>query len=157
MGRNSRLMELDDDHIPVSPPSLKSKLKDSLCFSCCFRRHHHGHRQVLDSPTGQPAPPLPSDDKPTLLWLKTRKAHDLKDDIKDRCMMVFGRAGNGINRHHRRHSSAEFRYDPLSYSLNFEDGFDEDDEYPLRNFSARLPPSQPVKAVPAVREITAVS
>ncbi|KAL3532238.1 hypothetical protein ACH5RR_005759 [Cinchona calisaya] len=157
-------MELDDNHmIPVSPSSLKTKLKNSLCFYCCFRgdhHHHHSHRQVLDSP---PPLPLPADDKPALLWTKTRMAHDLKDDIKDKCMTIFGRGcGNGSRGggggKHKRHSSAEFRYDPLSYSLNFEDGFGagDDEEYPLRNFSARLPPSPPVvKGLPTVREITA--
>lgn len=152
-------MELGDDdkYIPVSPPSFKTKLKHSFCFYCCLRRRHngrHSHRQVLDSPPGPPPPP--SDDRPTLLWLKTRAPHDLKDDIKDKCMTIFGRGGNG-SRRQRRHPSAEFRYDPLSYSLNFEDGFDDGDEYPLRNFSARLPPSQPAHATPTVREITAIS
>lgn len=88
-------------------------------------------------------------------------SRDFKDDIKDKCMTVFSRIGNGsITGKHRKHYSAEFRYDPLSYSLNFEDGFDADDEAPLRSFSSRLPPSPPpppVKSLPPIREIAAVS
>ncbi|CAI9100950.1 OLC1v1038141C2 [Oldenlandia corymbosa var. corymbosa] len=149
---------MDDDNAPPSPPSLKSKIKNSLCFSCCFRRRHHSdHRQV---------PCSPSDEKPNLIWVKTNAPHDLKDEIKDKCLAILGRIGNngsggGGGGRHKRHSSTEFRYDPLSYALNFEDGFDyDDDEYPLRNFSARLPPppsSLPVDqpAVP-LRGITAV-
>lgn len=138
---------MDEDSAPTSPSSLKTKLKNSLCFSCCFRRlpNRQTHRQVPDSPSSPP----PSDEKPALLWLKTRAPQDLKDEIKDKCLTIFGRNGR-----HKRHASAEFRYDPLSYSLNFEDGFDDDDEYPLRNFSARLPPPQPVRSAP-LREITA--
>ncbi|CAN4103617.1 unnamed protein product [Withania somnifera] len=100
----------------TSPPSLKQKLKNSLCFTCCLPHHHH-HR----SPP--PPPPLSSSDEN--LWMKP--------DIKDKCHTIFNFNGNGNRR--KRYSSAEFRYDPLSYSLNFED------EAPLKNFSSRLPPS----------------
>lgn len=149
-------LELEDDHFPISPPSFKAKLRNSLCFSCCFRR------QVLDShtPSSLSAATVTSDDKPTVVWLKKKVSagQDFKDEIKDKCMTVFNRIGNGNSTKLKRHSSAEFRYDPLSYSLNFEDGFDGDDEAPLRNFSSRLPPSPPVKAMtPAIRGITAVS
>lgn len=152
-------LEIDDDNSAMSsPPSFKTKLKHSLLFSCCFRRHR---RQVLDSPPPPSTVTASSDDKPTVIWLKKKVAsHDFKDEIKDKCITVFSRIGNASSGKHKRHSSAEFRYDPLSYSLNFEDGFDCDDEAPLRNFSSRLPPSPPpphVKIMPPIREIAAVS
>ncbi|KAF3453026.1 hypothetical protein FNV43_RR03459 [Rhamnella rubrinervis] len=54
-----------------------------------------------------------------------------------------------MGRHSRRHST-DFGYDPLSYSLNFDRGDDENylDESPLRSFSARLPHSPPVSTPP---------
>ncbi|KAK3437137.1 hypothetical protein EUGRSUZ_C01701 [Eucalyptus grandis] len=38
-------------------------------------------------------------------------------------------------------ASSEFGYDPMSYALNFEDdrSRESDEEFPARNFSARLP------------------
>ncbi|XP_037419223.1 uncharacterized protein LOC119284015 [Triticum dicoccoides] len=47
-------------------------------------------------------------------------------------------------------AAGEFRYDPLSYALNFDDGAEaEDATYMYRNFSSRLPPL-PVPASRAV-------
>ena len=58
----------------------------------------------------------------------------------------------------REATTGEFRYDPLSYALNFDEGSDENgDEAETsrrRNFSSRLPPS-PKPA--AARRLTAVS
>ncbi|KAL7134585.1 hypothetical protein ABFS83_11G036800 [Erythranthe nasuta] len=123
---------------PASPPSLKSKLKRSLCFSCCFRRRNRRHL-ILHSPPPSP----PSDDNPALIWVGTAGPHDHSlSEIKEKCRTMLGISGVK----HKRHSSVEFRYDPLSYALNFEDGFDFDDEAPLKNFSARLPRSPTVPA-----------
>lgn len=133
-------MKMEDDANPPSPPSLKHKLKQSLCFSCCFRRRHgQGHHLPLHH-----SPPSPSDNNPTVIWFKTKGPHDHSLlEIKEKCRTMLGFSGVK----HKRHSSAEFRYDPLSYALNFEDGFDyDDDEAPLKNFSARLPPSPPLTA-----------
>ncbi|KAL2458007.1 hypothetical protein Adt_46117 [Abeliophyllum distichum] len=138
---------MDDD--TVYSPSLKNKLKQSLCFSCCFRRcRHHSHHHPLNS---LPPPCFVSDDKPTVIWIKTKVPHDQTlSDIKVKCRNMLGFSGTK----HKRYSSAEFRYDPLSYALNFEDGCDDDgNEVPLRNFTARLPASPPVKP----RQIPAVS
>jgi hypothetical protein len=54
----------------------------------------------------------------------------------------------GKNR--KRHCSEEFRYDPESYSLNFEDDVHKEDELPLKS---RLPatPERLVAAPPPVR------
>ncbi|MCD9644831.1 hypothetical protein HAX54_033280 [Datura stramonium] len=145
-------MEDDEFTIPTSPPSLKQKLKNSLCFSCCFPHHHH-HRNNTTTTTQlhsleyhhtPPPPQLPSsssDENPSLIWIKP--------DIKDKCRTIFNFIGNGNGNgnRHKRHSSAEFRYDPLSYSLNFED------EAPLTNFSSRLPPSPPPPPPPAVKTL----
>ena len=121
---------MEDSH-SSSPSSLKDKLKSSLCLSCCFRANH---RQILDS-----------DDKSvkssSCLWLKSR-AHDHLPEIRDKLVSQF---------RGRRHSS-QFRYDPLSYSLNFDQGVDEDhiDQIQFRNFAARLPPTPPRTAEPVV-------
>lgn len=124
----------DDGTIPASPPSIKTKIKQSLCFSCCFRRLHHLR---LHSPQS------PSDDNPALIWVRTEGPRDHSlSEIKEKCRSMLGLPAGK----HKRHSSVEFRYDPLSYALNFEDGFDCDDEAPLKNFAARLPPSPPVPA-----------
>uniref|UniRef100_A0A6N2KIS7 Uncharacterized protein n=1 Tax=Salix viminalis TaxID=40686 RepID=A0A6N2KIS7_SALVM len=58
----------------------------------------------------------------------------------------------GKNR--KRHCSEDFRYDPASYSLNFEDDVHKEDELPLYyNFKARLPatPERLVAVPPPVR------
>ncbi|XP_044958438.1 uncharacterized protein LOC123409647 [Hordeum vulgare subsp. vulgare] len=57
--------------------------------------------------------------------------------------------GVGKSRWRRRVAAAgEFRYDPLSYALNFDDGPSDDSDadaddaaFRHRNFSSRLPPS----------------
>ncbi|KAG8367518.1 hypothetical protein BUALT_Bualt16G0080200 [Buddleja alternifolia] len=112
--------------------SLKHKLKQSLCFSCCFPRRYH-------------SPPLSaSDDNPPLIWVKPHHHDHSLSEIKEKCRSMLGISAT---KHHKRHSSTtDFRYDPLSYALNFEDAFEFDDEAPLKNFSARLPPSPPVTA-----------
>ncbi|KAG5593995.1 hypothetical protein H5410_035227 [Solanum commersonii] len=136
-------MEDDEFTIPTSPPSLKQKLKNSLCFSFCFTHRNTTTTTAtqlysLDYHPPPPRPPSSSDENPSLIWIKP--------DIKDKCRTIFNfiSNGNGNGNRHKRHSSAEFRYDPLSYSLNFED------EAPLTNFSSRLPqspspPPPPVK------------
>ncbi|KAF8407198.1 hypothetical protein HHK36_006325 [Tetracentron sinense] len=111
------------------PSSLKNKIKSSLCFSWCFRRGRH---ETLES----------SEEKPRLIrasssWIRSR-AHELPE-IKEKCRNMISRFGK------TRRNSSDFKYDPLSYSLNFDEGFDENkvDEFPLRNFSTRLPSSPP--------------
>ncbi|KAH0707010.1 hypothetical protein KY289_012086 [Solanum tuberosum] len=139
--------ENDDFSVPTSPPSLKQKLKNSLCFSCCFP-----HRR----PPPPPPPPSSSDENPALIWVNNEEPSNLPK-LKDKVLNVLNFVGTGSNRH-KRHASTEFRYDPMSYSLNFEDGFDDDNAEiaPLRNFSSRLPPSPPVISMP-VREVAAAS
>ena len=50
----------------------------------------------------------------------------------------------------RRRVTGEFRYDPLSYAVNFDDSAEgEDEAFRYRNFSSRLP-SSPLPASRAV-------
>lgn len=52
----------------------------------------------------------------------------------EKCRSFISRIGR-----HRRHASAEFTYDPLSYSLNFNhDDVDDDDSHAMTSFSARF-------------------
>ncbi|XP_057722980.1 uncharacterized protein LOC130936836 [Arachis stenosperma] len=56
---------------------------------------------------------------------------------------------NNNNHHHHGHrqtQSADFSYDASSYALNFEN--EDSGEFPLRNFSARLPVSPRIPSVP---------
>jgi hypothetical protein len=78
----------------------------------------------------------------------------LRDKLRTTVCCCFG-AGGGAERarwQRRRRSGAataggEFRYDPLSYALNFDEGEDDDAyadpaaAFRYRNFNARLPPS----------------
>ncbi|XP_038890730.1 homeobox protein MOX-2 [Benincasa hispida] len=136
-----------------SPSSLKEMLKSSLCLSCCLRKHrnghhhhhhhHHHHRRMSISSDGDSPGPLMRCSS-----AKDKSRSRESPEIKDRRPHFISRLG----RHGRRHSaSADFRYDALSYALNFDEGYDEghvDDDFPLRNFSSRLPAS-PRKSSPS--------
>ncbi|KAM3321419.1 hypothetical protein P3S67_008621 [Capsicum chacoense] len=123
--------EHDDFSIANSPPSsLKQTLRNSICFSCCFP-----HRRPPPPPPQQPPS---SDQNPALIWVNSEES-----SLKNKVLGIFSFS----NRHKRHSSTDQFRYDPLSYSLNFEDGFDDDEQEaaPLRNFSSRLPNSPPAR------------
>ncbi|KAF8034926.1 hypothetical protein BT93_C1065 [Corymbia citriodora subsp. variegata] len=64
---------------------------------------------------------------------------------QDRCRSLIARIGRCRWRpgHAAAAASSEFGYDPMSYALNFEDdrSRESDEEFPARNFSARLPVS----------------
>ncbi|CAM0909204.1 unnamed protein product [Alopecurus aequalis] len=55
-------------------------------------------------------------------------------------------------------ATGEFRYDPLSYALNFDEGSDDNGDeaeaFRYRNFSSRLPPSP---APTAARRLTTIA
>lgn len=107
-------------------PSVKSnKLKSSIC---CFRLHDD--HDILQSNDGK----KPQTPRSPYAWLKST-AQEL--EIKDMCLGLIGRKGKNQKRHH----SADFRYDPTSYSLNFENDNNKEDELPLNNFTSRLPSS----------------
>ncbi|KAI4969602.1 uncharacterized protein LOC123407868 [Hordeum vulgare subsp. vulgare] len=98
---------------PNSPPSLRHKLRTTVCG--CF---------------GSPASPGSGGERP--------------------------QSGGRARWRRRVAATGEFRYDPLSYALNFDDGGSDDGDadaedaaFRHRNFSSRLPPS-PVPASRAV-------
>ena len=113
-----------DSNKQHSSLSLKNKL-NILCASCCSfsDSEEDDVKKVLEH----------SNNRHTLSSLiKSELPH-----IKELCATIFS-AKNGKN---HRSNSVEFKYDPLSYALNFEDDDSHLDEYPLRNFSSRLPTS----------------
>ncbi|OIT38606.1 hypothetical protein A4A49_00936 [Nicotiana attenuata] len=80
---------------------------------------------------------------PNQSWIRSKNHHEhFPDQIKGKCKNIMNRFGR-----HRRHSSADFSYDQLSYAKNFEDSnetsFDDTEDFPPRNFTARLPSSPP--------------
>lgn len=132
-------------HSECGSPSLRSKIKSSIC---CFRtpRDRLGHYD--DRQSRSPRSPY--------TWLKCQ-SHEL--EIKDKCRSLISRINGARNR--KYHNSSDFRYDPLSYALNFEDDSNRDYDSPI-SFSARLPVSPDrstdvpmVNAMP--REIVAFS
>ncbi|KAF9618266.1 hypothetical protein IFM89_000901 [Coptis chinensis] len=91
---------------------------------------------------------LEPDENPRLIrasssWLRSR-AHELPE-LKEKCKSLFVRIRKG--RRHTSPGSGDYKYDPLSYALNFDQGSgefpDDDDDFPVRNFSSRLPASPP--------------
>lgn len=113
-------------------PNLKHKLRSSLC--CCF-------------------PSVNEYEKPTLPHSTSTSSslHELPL-FKDKCRNLLSRFGRG-----KRRCSGDFKYDPLSYALNFDEGplefgDEEGDESGFsRNFSARLPASPPLESASVVK------
>jgi hypothetical protein len=118
-----------------SPASLKAKLKSSLCcFSSSEMIHQH---QTLDQDHDQEGNNSrklqPQTPRSPYAWLKST-THDLEIMYKYRGLI------GKIGKNRKRHCSEDFRYDPRSYSLNFEDDLNREDELPLNhNFRARFP------------------
>lgn len=121
--------------------SLKQKLRSSICFSCCFNVHG-GSGQDGGGGGGDDC-----EDRPIPIAR-------LLPELGERWRDVVARIGS-----RRRRLAGEFRYDPLSYSLNFDEGAAADDDdgplagdgFQVRNFSSRLPPSPPLTAAaPAI-------
>ncbi|KAM2747576.1 hypothetical protein EV2_026715 [Malus domestica] len=176
---------MENHHEPCSPNSLKKKLRSSLCIIPCFptpKAHHHG---------ALTAPPTPHEaDNVSLVQTSSsspnprssRSRHHQHPqhhynhhhhinhyefaELKDKCRNWIGRMhgrGNGHGRAGRRHHSADFKYDALSYALNFDHEESNLEDDPLLGFSSRLPHSPPrtsqdsVASPPASKEITAYS
>ena len=106
-------MEPDGDSPAESSSNRRIKICDCLCFCFCFRG------LVL---TG------------SLSRLRST-ARELPV-FKKRCKNLIAR----LRKRHR--NSVDFRYDPLSYALNFDDGENADAQM-MSSFSARLPASPP--------------
>ncbi|XP_039033427.1 uncharacterized protein LOC120169321 [Hibiscus syriacus] len=138
------------------PISLKQKLKSSLRLLWLRRRrrHHHHHQlSTVSASTNIPLSqfsPSPKDNNHESPRQSCSSTACLKSpELKDKYRNLVNRIGNNHLRNHSfghtRRSSADFRYDPSSYALNFDEGRDDSqyDEFTYRNFSARLPPSPP--------------
>ncbi|XP_038701158.1 uncharacterized protein LOC119997979 [Tripterygium wilfordii] len=97
-----------------SPSSLKDKLKSSIY---CFRVNPH---ELLEN-----------DEDRQQTTGRTLQSGDQELDIRDRLRGLI----NGW-KNKRRFNSSDFRYDPTSYALNFEDE-SRVDELPSANFSSR--------------------
>ncbi|XP_062079723.1 uncharacterized protein LOC133784363 [Humulus lupulus] len=144
-------------HHSHSPTSISQKLHSSISnMSCCFgpnkhhnhHHHHHHHHQAI-SPIHVSKSRLLG--RSSSAWMKSRShVHDHDDyvhgghlpELKGKCRNLISRISRGC---HRRHHSADFHYDALSYSRNFDDDEtdDTDDAFPFRSFSSRLPQSPP--------------
>ena len=127
-----------------SPAPLKAKLKSYLC---CFSNSEmiHQHR-MLDQEGNTSRKMQPQTPRSPCAWLKST-THDL--EIMDKCREFTGKIGKNW----KRHCSEDFRYDPRSYSLNFENDLNREDELALNhNFRARFPATpERLEVVPPVR------
>ncbi|PKA50700.1 hypothetical protein AXF42_Ash021229 [Apostasia shenzhenica] len=122
---------------PSAPLPVITRQTSPNCFASCFG----GGAGDGNSP----ASPFRS---PTS-WFRS-KANELPE-IRGKCRSFISHIGR------RRHHSADFRYDPLSYALNFDDGASDDspassaDDLRHRGFSARLPASPPSSRIPPIQ------
>ncbi|XP_021809091.1 basic-leucine zipper transcription factor A [Prunus avium] len=178
------MMEPLNEHEPCSPSSLKQKLRSSLCIIPCFPKTTPHHHSIT-------APTTPHAHSANVSLVrnssfssssKSRSSHHHHHhhhnhhphhhghhnshyefaELKDKCKSLIGRMGRSHTA--RRHSaSADFKYDALSYALNFDHEEANIEDYPFRSFSARLPPSPPrtsqdsAASPSASKEITACS
>ncbi|KAK8515530.1 hypothetical protein V6N13_139493 [Hibiscus sabdariffa] len=133
---------------PVSPSSLKQKLKSSLRLP--WHRHNHHHQRLSESP---PSPSTKDNNHhDSLRQNRTSPTCLMSPKLKDKYRNFINRIGSGHRSSHSfgqsMRSSADFRYDPSSYALNFDEEWDDSqyDEFPYRNFTARLPLSPPPPA-----------
>ncbi|XP_071699176.1 uncharacterized protein [Rutidosis leptorrhynchoides] len=128
--------------------SLKDKIKQYFCFSCCFtaNRHETLHSDSPISFSNNNNNRLNFSMGASSQWIKSHASIDIPE-IKDKCRNMFG----GKN-HRRRRSSTDFKYDPLSYALNFEEDSSvyHEDEEPLKDFSSRLPLSPSRKSTVSI-------
>ncbi|KGN55462.1 hypothetical protein Csa_012581 [Cucumis sativus] len=107
-----------------NPFSFTHKLKSPIS---CFRPDHDP--ELHDNPSSPTSPALKS------------MTSDLPE-LRGMCRSLVARISWPSRR--RYHHSTDFRYDPSSYALNFEDEqLRYDDEFPIRDFTSRLPASPP--------------
>lgn len=137
----TRLRMADElDHDPA-----KGRFLHSGCLSCCFPGWR---REAADGGGGSDRRRLV---RASSSWLRSR-AQDIPE-LREKCRSLISRMGR---RSGRRHPS-DFRYDALSYSMNFDEGEDEAlvGDFRYRNFSSRLAPTPP-PASPAVEIVSCV-
>ncbi|KAG0491943.1 hypothetical protein HPP92_005004 [Vanilla planifolia] len=115
---------------PFPSPSLRQKIRSAICFSCCFRgAETEEEKQAIG----------PSFIRSSSTWIRA-KAGEIPE-IKEKCRGLISRIGKPSRRGY-----GDFKYDPLSYKLNFDEGgedyeADSAEEFFHRNFSSRLPPT----------------
>ncbi|KAB2618855.1 lateral signaling target protein 2-like protein [Pyrus ussuriensis x Pyrus communis] len=176
---------MENNQEPCSPNSLKQKLRSSLCIIPCFptpKNYHHGALTAPPTPNGTDNVSLVRTSLFSPNSRSSRSSHRHHHhhhhnnshyefaELKDKCKNLIGRMhgrGNGHGHVGRRHhsSSADFKYDALSYALNFDHEETDLEDYPVRSFSSRLPHSPPqssqesssVASPSASKEITAYS
>ncbi|KAL1215377.1 hypothetical protein V5N11_030442 [Cardamine amara subsp. amara] len=136
----------------MSQLSLKKKLKSRFSIAGCFRTPNH-HQDISNRPSSPMTPTDQSIQSPQN-GIKTKSPRLTRTLSKshEKCRSLIHRMGGGVGggvgghgKHIRRHT-ADFHYDPSSYALNFDRGDEDDNRFPLRNFSARLPHSPPSSA-----------
>ncbi|XP_061363876.1 uncharacterized protein LOC133307389 [Gastrolobium bilobum] len=126
--------------------TLKDKFKSSIC---CFtgtvhHHHHHHHDHSLDHYNKLDTPRTPL--SPSSWFRKSPTSSEYGVDTpRVRGRSLRSRMGHRKHHHNRQSQSADFSYDPSSYALNFENESPEN-EFPIRNFSSRLPASPPTPA-----------
>ncbi|TKW22124.1 hypothetical protein SEVIR_4G208300v4 [Setaria viridis] len=96
----------------------------------------------------------------------SKLGHRLRTTV---CCCFGGGSGAGPERvrwRRRGAAAGEFRYDALSYALNFDEGGGDDDDacaadpaaaFRYRNFNARLPPSPAAAAARTHQRATAIA
>ncbi|KAH0458149.1 hypothetical protein IEQ34_013464 [Dendrobium chrysotoxum] len=131
-------MSVKDMEYPKSQlsPPLKQKIQSTSFLFCCFR-----------GAVAEEEPPMVAASllRSSSSWIRARVSE--LPDIKERYMGMLARKGESL-----RQGCGEFRYDALSYALNFDEGGEDDDgagaeETRYRRFSSRLPASPPQTVV----------
>nr|XP_018678877.1 PREDICTED: uncharacterized protein LOC108952332 [Musa acuminata subsp. malaccensis]XP_018678878.1 PREDICTED: uncharacterized protein LOC108952332 [Musa acuminata subsp. malaccensis] len=110
---------------PPATPPLKRKHHHHHCFTSCFRPSVSQEEPVYEERAAR---------SPTSL---------IRPEHRGKCLGFGYHCGGG---RHRRRPSTEFRYDPLSYALNFDEGCEVEsptraEQLRLRYFSSQLPAS----------------
>ncbi|KAE9588996.1 hypothetical protein Lal_00012680 [Lupinus albus] len=124
--------------------SIKDKLKYSICcFSGTLTHEALEHGEFFYNKLNIPRTPTTPNSSSS--WFKKSSTNNEfgGDPPKVRGRSLKSRMGR---RYHRASQSADFSYDPSSYALNFEN--ESPQEFPVRNFSARLPISPPTPSSP---------
>ncbi|KAH0670718.1 hypothetical protein KY290_026115 [Solanum tuberosum] len=122
---------MENEHDDTS--CLRTRRKTSSSLSCCFINSHRRSDLLIES--------SPSPSRFSSCWFRNKIKHDHNSpEIRGKCKSFIHRMGRP-----RRHVSADFSYDPLSYAMNFDDDDEPYEEFPARNFAARLPLSPPSK------------
>ncbi|KAJ8492630.1 hypothetical protein OPV22_014351 [Ensete ventricosum] len=115
---------------PRATPPLKRKQHHHHCFTSCFRPDGGDQGEpIYGERAARPVTRSPTS------WIRP--------EHRGKCLGKGCHCGGG---RHRRRPSTEFTYDPLSYALNFDEGYEVEsptfaEQLRLRCFSSQLPAS----------------